>query len=178
MCRGPGAVLIATRRRLGWEVLDAVNVVSDEGKLLQLSLDSPAAVANSVNWVVKRWRWRNHEKTLSQPAKGDSGAGALMAAIWKLLNSKQNDEEWNPTLREGLRSAFANRQYTQVRVVVVGWALHDSCLLCLHDVVDVDRSSCSCRAGVQQSPSGGSFWHQPGEGHTSQWSEHKPPRKK
>ena len=44
-------------------------------------------------------------------AKGGSGVGALMAALWNLLKSKQNDEEWNPACRGGLRSAVSGRQY-------------------------------------------------------------------
>ena len=62
-----------------------------------------------------------------------------MAPIWNLLRSKQNGEQWNPALRGGLRSAIANRQYPQVRVKAAGWAVHDRCLLCLHDIVSGDQ---------------------------------------
>ena len=55
-----------------------------------------------------------------------------MEPIWKLLRSRQNDEEWNPLLRGSLRSAFANRQYPQLRVKAAGWSLHDRCLFCLN----------------------------------------------
>ena len=74
-------------------------MVTDDGKVIQFNLDSPAAVAIQVKLFVKRWRWRNLEKAMPQLAKGGSGNGALMWPVWKLLTSKQNDEEWNPACR-------------------------------------------------------------------------------
>ena len=74
---------------------DAVTIIIDDGKVLQLHLDPLAAIAIQVKLVAKRWRWRNLERTMPQLAKGGSGSAASMAPVWKLLRSKQNDEEWN-----------------------------------------------------------------------------------
>ena len=81
VCKGPGAAFVATCRRLGCKVIDAVTLTTDDGKLMQLQLDSPAAVANQDKLAVKRWRWswRNLERTLPPLAKAGNGAGALMS---------------------------------------------------------------------------------------------------
>ena len=109
--KGPRIALVATCRRLRWVVKDAVNIVTDDGKELQPHLDSPAAVCNKVKMAVRRWRWRALETSMPQLAKGGNGAGALMAPVWNLLKPKQNDGEWNPACRGGLRSALSGRQY-------------------------------------------------------------------
>ena len=140
ICRGPGTALIATCRRLKWVVKDAVSIITDDGKVLQLHLDPPAAIAIQVKLAVKRWRWRNLERTMPQLAKGGSGSGALMALVWKLLKSKQNDEEWSPACRGALRSALAGRQYPQTRVFAAGWSEHNRCILCFYDIVQVDAA--------------------------------------
>ena len=102
VCRGPAPAFIAACNRLKWVVKDAVPVITEDGKLLQFHLGPPAAIANQGKLAVKRWRWRRLEKTMPQLAKGGSGSGALMAPVWKLLRSKQNDEEWNPACRGAL----------------------------------------------------------------------------
>ena len=140
ICRGPGTAFIATCRRLKWTVKDAITIVTDDGKVMQLNLDSPAAVVVQVKLSIKRWRWRNLEKTLPQLAKGGSGNGALMGPVWKLLKSKQNDEEWNPACRGALKSSLAARQYPQTRVFAAGWSEHNRCILCLYDIIQADTA--------------------------------------
>lgn len=81
---------------------------------------------------------------MPQLAKGGSGAGALIARVWKLLKPKQNDEESNPACRGGLRSALSGRQYLQVRVYAAGWPEHNRCILCLHDIVQADLVNKRC----------------------------------
>ena len=58
-----------------------------------------------------------------------------MAPIWKLLRSKKSDDTWNTGHRAALRSAFANRQWTQARCYTAKFVGHNRCLLCLDDVV-------------------------------------------
>ena len=60
-----------------------------------------------------------------------------MGPIWQLLKSRQNDENWNPSLRGGLRSVLANRQYPQVRAFAAGWATHNKCFFCFHQLADL-----------------------------------------
>lgn len=55
-----------------------------------------------------------------------------MEPIWKLLNSKRKDADWNEGFRGALRSAISNRQWTQERCHAAGFATHSRCLLCLH----------------------------------------------
>ena len=57
-CRGPATVFIAICHRLKWIVNDAVTVITDDGKVLQFHLDSPAAIAIQIKLAVRRWRWR------------------------------------------------------------------------------------------------------------------------
>ena len=67
VCYGPGAAFDeATCRRLNWTVVDATTIKTDEGRVLQLTLGSPAAVAIHVKQAVRRWRWRNIENFLPQ----------------------------------------------------------------------------------------------------------------
>ena len=141
VCYGPAAAYIATCQRLRWTVVSATKVVTDEGRELLLGLDSPAAVIREVKAAVVRWRLRNIEVLLPRLARGGCGAGALMDPIWQLLRSRQNDEDWNPTLRGGLRSVLANRQYPQVRVMAAGWSHHDRCLLCLHNILELEKAA-------------------------------------
>ena len=63
-----------------------------------------------------------------------------MEPIAKLLKSKENTETWNPALRGSLRSAIAGRQYPQSRVFAAGWATHNKCIFCLHNLVNLGAS--------------------------------------
>ena len=135
--KGPAAAMVASCQRLGWTVIGSTEIRTDQGEVLDLLLDSPAAVKLEVTRAVKRWRWRNLEVQIPQLKKGRSGAGALMEPITKLLKSKANNEDWNPALRGSLRSAMAGRQYPQARVFAAGWAVHNKCLFCLHKLANL-----------------------------------------
>lgn len=68
VCRGPATAFIATCSRLKWIMKAAVTVITDDGKLLQFHLDSPAAMANQVKETKKlrkghatagkMWEWK------------------------------------------------------------------------------------------------------------------------
>ena len=135
--KGPAAAMVASCRRLGWTVISSTEILTDQGLTLDLHRDSPAAVKNEVARAVKRWRWRNLEALMPQLKKGGSGVGALMEPITKLLKSKENTETWNPALRGSLKSAIAGRQYPQARVFAAGWATHNKCIFCLHNLVNL-----------------------------------------
>ena len=60
---GPGAAFVLTCWRLGWKVIDAATVVTDQGDRLDLRLDPPAVVTKKCFLAVQRWRWRKVEKT-------------------------------------------------------------------------------------------------------------------
>ena len=58
-----------------------------------------------------------------------------MSPIWKLLRSKFQTDEWHAGHRAALKSAFANRQWSQTRCFGAGFVNHGKCLLCLDDIV-------------------------------------------
>ena len=62
----------------------------------------------------------------------------LRPPVWKMLKSKQIDEESNPACRGALQSALAGRQYPQARSLAAGSSEHNRCILCLHDIVQAD----------------------------------------
>ncbi len=131
-CKGPAAGFVATATRLGWVVHDAFSVTTDDGTALRLSVDPPAVFVKACNHSVRRWRWRNVEQSMPSTAAIISAGGPNMTPVWKLLRSSQNDEAWNPATRSALRSALANRQWTQQRGHKAGWFDHNRCMLCLH----------------------------------------------
>jgi hypothetical protein len=65
-CYGPGAAYLQTCRRLGWQVIDAAKVRTDQGELLDLRLDPTAVVVQQCHLAVQRWRWKRVEKSFPQ----------------------------------------------------------------------------------------------------------------
>ena len=95
MVRGPGAAFVTSAWRLGWLVVDAVKVVTDRGAILDLARDSPAAVRAEVADAVWRWRWRLVEAKTPGVASSQSGLGAHMRPLWRLLRARHQDD-WGP----------------------------------------------------------------------------------
>ena len=91
---GPGAAFVATCARLKWTVIDGLSIRTDDGFHLDLTLDPPAAVKKQVIMAVERWRWRNVEDAYPELAVNGSGRGPMFDAIWSLLRSKKEDEDW------------------------------------------------------------------------------------
>jgi hypothetical protein len=143
ICYGPAAVFVATCNRLLWKVVDESTVVTDLGRTIHLDLDPPKVVEAEVDEAVRRWRWRRIVKHTGDEGSDIAGRGAFMEPIWRLLRSRQNDDEWNPVLRGSLRSAMANRQYPQCRVKAAGWSTHDRCLFCLNDEIEDSLGCCA-----------------------------------
>ena len=149
---GPGSALVATSARLGWIVKDAVRLITDQGRMLQLDLDPPIVIKREVAEAVKRWRWREVEKTMSSLHSAGSGAGAVMAPLWKLLTPKSVNGEWTRAHQEALRSLLANRQWTQQRLHAAQQADGDQCQLCLADIgIDAPTGTLFHRAWVCKS---------------------------
>ena len=63
-----------------------------------------------------------------------------MQPIWSLSKPRMNTDEWNPTLRGGLGSTLAGRQWTQARVMAAGWASHNNCLACLQTIAENEET--------------------------------------
>ena len=60
-----------------------------------------------------------------------------METVWSLLQSRQNDAEWNPNLRGYLKSCTAGRQWPQARLEVANLSTHSACASCLHDKIEM-----------------------------------------
>ena len=63
-----------------------------------------------------------------------------MQPIWSLLNSRKDDLEWNSTLRSGLGSVLAGRQFPQSRCFAAGWTSHNKCIACLQTIVEEEET--------------------------------------
>ena len=122
-------------------VIDAFTVVTDQGRTLYLRLDPPVVIQRECTLAVQRWRWRRVEKLYPQLAANGSGRGATMEPFWQLINSKVNNEQWNPDFRGCLKSAFAGRQYPQTRVMAAGWSDHNRRASCLSTIVDSEDTN-------------------------------------
>ena len=128
--RGPAAAFVASAERLGWEVVDAFNLVTDLGIRLSLTVDSPAHVVELVHESVRRWRWRRVEAKLPYLEQGDGGHGPFIEPIYKLLRAR-GTAEWTAKQQGALRSAMANRQWCQLRLFNAGRVQSKNCRLCV-----------------------------------------------
>lgn len=127
---GPATAFVASARRLGWVVRDAVQVLTDRGLHVDFRRDSPAFVRNQVSESVRRWRWQNVESRIPSLIRGVGGFGAHLQPIFRLLQGKQS-EQWGPSQKGALRSTLSNRQWTQCRLHSAGLASTKNCWLCV-----------------------------------------------
>ena len=126
---GPAAAIIVTLKRIGWTVHSATEWISDLGMPINLELLSPALVQSLVCEAVQRWRWK--QVAVKLPALENPGghAGAWIAPIRNVLARKDNDT-WNHAHKGALKSAMANRQWTQQRLHKAGLSDSNLCQLC------------------------------------------------
>ena len=102
---GPAAALVCTLKRVGWHIECAVILITDNGRRLDLRADPPTVVARQMDEAVRRWRWRTiAEKHASLPPEG-----ANFDPLYKLINSKKNDQNGGPAFVGELKSVVANR---------------------------------------------------------------------
>ena len=104
--------MVCSLDRLGWKVVDATNLVTDEGRAIDLCVTPPVVVKRKIEDAVRRWRWRNVAR--SHPSLQE---GCNFEPIFKLLGSKKNDSDWNAPLRGMLRSVVTNREVPAVQVL-------------------------------------------------------------
>ena len=129
--RGPAAAMAATAKRLEWTVRTTNVMVTDQGRELLLDADPPVVILREAQDAARRWRLRNAQKSvwwLGDPSTHE----VMLAPTLEVAFGKGQDSECQPAHRAALRSAVANRQWTQRRCWVAGWAQHDRCKLCLH----------------------------------------------
>ena len=152
--RGLGTAVVATTDRLGWHMDSPTSIRTHQGQVLELQRDSPAFVKAVVVEGVERWRWMQVEARMptladdlaleaaAVPALQRSqaqhqrvhGMGAFVQPLACLFRpSRKAPRDWTRQHAGALRSAMADRQWTQVRHHKVG---HDvegpNWLLCVN----------------------------------------------
>ncbi len=127
---GPAAAFVASAWRLGWHVLSSIRLQTDLGHELDLSRDPPAMIVHEVRVAVWRWRWRRLEANHPHLKQDDGGHGIMVEPIYRLLEARCSDE-WGASQKAALRSASANRQWTQTRLQKAGLVDTPCCNLCV-----------------------------------------------
>ena len=127
---GPAAAIIVTLRRIGWTVHSATEWETDLRRPVNLRLLSPALVQSLVREAVQRWRWK--QVAMKLPALDNPGglAGAWIAPIRNVL-ARKDSVTWNHAHKGALKSAMANRQWTQQRLHKAGLSDSNLCQLCV-----------------------------------------------
>jgi hypothetical protein len=172
---GPCTALLATLRRINWQMPSATEMVTDRGHSLDLTLDPPIVIADECKDSVRRWRLWQADRILpglipptpdigpAVPSAADrfittlSSAGSLLkgGACKKLAGTVRS--LWHPRAKGDLASAIVGGQWTQVRKAgIADWNITDNrCQLCLRAAGTLDhRFECSSTR-----PEGG--WPQP-----------------
>ena len=138
--RGPAGAVVASAARLGWTVIDASTLITDEGEELLLNRDSPAMVTKKVHEAVRRWRWK---AAGVGRVKGD-GRGwcgpiwePVAALITKGTWANDRGMRWPQTEanltkgeRAALKSVVSGGQWPQARLFMAGLADYPWCVLC------------------------------------------------
>ena len=147
--KGPTTAAILSAGRLGWSFRDAYSIETDDGSILDLRRDAPAAVKNAVDKAVIRWRAANllekfttttHllKTTIRPPPHVTLG----MQQQWRRANAmasiqhfpevigslsgaressceKRKNSGWSSAYAPYLISAVAGRQWPQARAASV-----------------------------------------------------------
>ena len=146
--KGLAAAMVATLARLGWTVLDAVNVYTDNFEQLDFQKDPPARVKQLIHDSVRRWRWK-----LAGMMVGEGADGWTDGPVWKPVADLIPRGRWRDPVegaKEGgvvglklageqaaLRPAFVGGQWPQVRLHTVGLVDGPYCELCRAQGVEV-----------------------------------------
>ena len=128
---GPAAALVATLKRLQWEMLSATDFCTDDAVRVNLKVDSPACVVGLVSDSVARWRWRRIADKLPALNVDGFGVGAEWGPVASVLNCKDS-EQWGPEHKGALKSLIMGRQWTQQRRHKAFKEETDLCQLCLN----------------------------------------------
>ncbi len=128
---GPAAAAVATAGRLGWTFHDAERIETDDGELIDMSLDPPVVVKRRVEEAVRRWRNRRMVDAagLRVNAEGDGGAGICTQPLRHLMRPSADRTAWSRAHQAALQSAATNGQWAQQRLHKAGLADHPHCTL-------------------------------------------------
>ncbi len=153
----PAAAVLATAARIGWDFASATKVTTHDGLLLDLAVDSPAAVAAHVRRAVERWRWRRLAARYPHIDPGGDGGGVNALPILRLLRGNDNTHAWGPAQRALLRSAWVNGQWPQARLAAAALSPDHECQMCkaalLRTISDGDgTAACDHGSGLGTHP--------------------------
>ena len=127
---GPASALLMSLRRIGWEMLSAMEVVDDVGQCWHFVMDSPAAIAAACRQSVRRWRLARLTAALPHLAPDacdvagrpdvDTVLLDLGVEASKLVSSRAKRAVvegfiWDPKWRGDLASACCGGQWPQAR---------------------------------------------------------------
>ena len=161
---GPAAAFVASALRLQWVIHDALRVTMDNGVNLHFAVDSPAFVKRAVCQSVRRWRWRAIGSRIDGADPDGCGDGSFMLPIFRLLDPRYQctDTAWGSAQRAGLRSALADRQWTQDRLHAAHLAPSPECQLCWAAAQwDADHGSRTCRHPIARGTKIHRLWECP-----------------
>ena len=129
--RGPAAATVASAQRLGWQVVSAVTLRTDEGRILHLDRDPPVVIRQECQEAVRRWRNKRIMEKLPHLGSPADSHGVFETPIWQVLNSKGVKNFLLPQYKSSLQSAIADRQWPQDRAWTAGLVEHDRCVFCV-----------------------------------------------
>ncbi len=129
--RGPAGAVLATAERIGWRFVDAEHLVTDRGRLFDLTADPPCVVAREAHEAVARWRWRRLCLSSGCPGGDDHEGGAVCLAVARaMLRPAARSGSWTAAHQAALRSALVNGQWPQYRLYKAGMVDSPFCQLC------------------------------------------------
>ena len=158
--KGPTAAAILSAGRIGWVFESADRIITDNGRVIELGVDSPADVRGAVEDSVRRWRTANvlnqftATKNLLKHQQGSVPPGVVpcMKRQWRraaaaatlhthegnfdvLLGRRRGKVPtgWKPKYAAHLLSAVSNKQWPQARVAATRhpeWNTTAACQLC------------------------------------------------
>jgi hypothetical protein len=165
---GPASAIIATLRRIGWEMPNATEAFDDLGHLWSFLRDSPAAIMDACKRSVRRWRILRLGQILpglipevtdtSRTVQPDSILIDCSGPASRLVGGKGFNKEvtfWEPEYGACLLSAMVAGQWTQTRRASVPFfgITDNRCQLCLqHPGTIAHRFVCTATCPKQGWP--------------------------
>ena len=126
--RGPAGAVVATLKRIGWEPTSVTKWTDETGTVIDLLKNSPLSIAKLIDRATKTSLWT--EVAARHPSLRSLASGPLLEPLWKLMQVKGRDSQWNHALAGQLRSLAADGQWPQARLFQAGLVENKLCTLC------------------------------------------------
>ncbi len=143
---GPASATIASCTRLGWEMVSAVEVVSDIGVSFNLLEYSPLRLKRRLLEACERWQFRQVAAGLGME---ESAVQLDWEALRFLLHGRRSPLDL--IARGALRALVDGSAWDNVRCYQAGYLESPECALCGHPVADHHHHiwCCGARAGAR-----------------------------